>query len=35
MPGITPWCASSRRQMRQIPNFWYTERERPQRAHRL
>ena len=35
MPGICPWCAISRRQMRQRPNLRYTERERPQRAQRL
>lgn len=34
MPGITPACASSRRQIRQSPNFRYTARGRPQRLQR-
>ena len=34
MPGITPWWASSRRQMRQSPNFLNTARGRPHRLHR-
>src|SRR4051794_34674188 len=29
MPGITPWWASSRRQIRQSPNFLNTARGRP------
>ena len=28
-PGMTPWWASSRRQIRQSPNFLNTARERP------
>jgi hypothetical protein len=28
-PGIKPWSASFRKQMRQMPNFWYTARGRP------
>ena len=35
MPGITPRCASSRRQIRQRPNFLYTARGRPQRLQRV
>ena len=35
MPGICPWCAISRRQIRQSPNLRYTERARPQRWQRL
>jgi hypothetical protein len=35
MPGITPWWARSRRQMRQIPNFRKTARGRPQRLQRV
>jgi len=34
MPGITPWCASSRRQIRQRPNLRNTERGRPHRLQR-
>src|SRR5581483_6908088 len=34
MPGITPWWARSRRQMRQSPNFLKTARGRPHRVHR-
>src|SRR5262249_35192746 len=34
MPGITPWCASSRRQIRQRPNLRNTARGRPQRLQR-
>jgi hypothetical protein len=34
MPGITPAWASSRRQMRQSPNFLKTARGRPQRLQR-
>jgi hypothetical protein len=34
MPGMNPWCASSRRQRRQSPNFLYTARGRPQRRQR-
>jgi hypothetical protein len=34
MPGITPWCARSRRQIRQRPNLRNTARGRPQRLHR-
>ena len=34
MPGITPWWASSRRQMRQSPNFLKTARGRPHRLQR-
>src|SRR3954468_11931886 len=29
MPGMTPWWASSRRQIRQSPNFLKTARGRP------
>jgi hypothetical protein len=35
MPGITPWCASSRRQIRQRPNFRNTARGRPHRLQRV
>src|SRR5215218_9314743 len=35
MPGMKPWWASSRRQMRHSPNLRYTARERPQRRQRL
>jgi hypothetical protein len=28
-PGIKPWSANFRKQMRQMPNFWYTARGRP------
>ena len=34
-PGISPACASSRRQMRHRPNFRYTARARPQRRQRV
>src|SRR5262249_23991912 len=34
MPGITPWCASSRRQIRQSPNLRKTARGRPHRLQR-
>src|SRR5437016_3719548 len=34
MPGMTPWCARSRRQMRQRPNLRKTARGRPQRLQR-
>jgi hypothetical protein len=34
MPGMTPWWASSRRQIRQSPNFLNTARGRPQRLQR-
>ena len=34
MPGITPWCARSRRQIRQRPNLRKTARGRPQRLQR-
>jgi hypothetical protein len=34
IPGITPEWASSRRQMRQRPNFLYTARGRPHLLHR-
>ena len=33
-PGITPWCARFRKQIRQILNFRYTLRGRPQIWHR-
>src|SRR5450759_1580374 len=35
IPGIRPLWASSRRQMRQIPNLRYTECGRPQRLQRV
>ena len=35
MPGITPWWASSRRQIRQSPNFLNTARGRPHLLQRL
>jgi hypothetical protein len=35
MPGIEPWCASSRRQMRQRPNLRKTARGLPHRLHRV
>jgi hypothetical protein len=35
MPGIEPWCASSRRQIRQRPNLRKTARGRPQRLQRV
>src|SRR5262245_31955477 len=34
-PGIKPWSANLRKQMRQMPNFWYTARGRPQSLHRF
>ena len=34
MPGMTPWWASSRRQIRQRPNLRYTARGRPHRLQR-
>src|SRR5712675_1657568 len=34
MPGMTPWWASSRRQIRQSPNFLKTARGRPHRLQR-
>src|SRR3954454_3641520 len=33
-PGIKPWSASFRKQMRQMPNLRYTARGRPQSWHR-
>src|SRR5262245_4503515 len=35
MPGIAPWCASSRRQIRHTPNFLYTARGRPHFVQRV
>src|SRR3954453_24269093 len=35
IPGMNPLWASSRRQIRQMPNLRYTERGRPQRRHLL
>ena len=35
MPGIDPWCARSRRQIRQRPNLRKTARGRPQRLQRV
>ena len=35
MPGMAPSWASSRRQIRQSPNFLYTARGRPQRLQRV
>src|SRR4051794_41963100 len=35
MPGMNPLWASSRRQIRQMPNLRYTARGRPQRRHLL
>jgi hypothetical protein len=35
MPGNSPRCAISRRQMRQMPNFLYTECDRPHLLHRV
>src|SRR5205814_681540 len=35
MPGMTPWWASSRRQIRQSPNFLNTARGRPYLLQRL
>src|SRR5690348_9796706 len=34
-PGTSPRCASSRRQIRHTPNLRYTDRDRPQRRHRV
>jgi hypothetical protein len=34
-PGISPWSASLRKQIRQMLNFRYTARGRPQSRHRL
>jgi hypothetical protein len=33
-PGISPWSASFRKQMRQIPNFRYTALDRPHSLQR-
>jgi len=33
-PGIIPWSARLRKQIRHIPNFWYTARGRPHIRHR-
>jgi hypothetical protein len=33
-PGISPWSAISRKQIRQIPNFLMYALERPQRLQR-
>jgi hypothetical protein len=33
-PGINPWSASLRKQIRQIPNFRYTARGRPHSRQR-
>ena len=33
-PGINPWSANLRKQIRQIPNFLYTARGRPHIVHR-
>jgi len=33
-PGMCPWSASLRKQMRHTPNFRYTARGRPQSRHR-
>jgi hypothetical protein len=35
MPGMAPWWASSRRQMRHTPNFLNTARGRPHRLQRV
>src|SRR5450432_2455120 len=35
MPGNSPACAISRKQIRHRPNLRYTEWERPQRVHRV
>jgi hypothetical protein len=35
MPGSSPRCAISRKQMRHSPNLRYTARGRPQREHRV
>jgi hypothetical protein len=34
MPGIKPWSANFRKQMRQMPNLRYTARGRPHIWHR-
>jgi hypothetical protein len=34
-PGIMPWSANLRKQIRQMPNFWYTARGRPQSRQRF
>jgi hypothetical protein len=34
-PGIKPWSASLRKQMRQMPNLRYTARGRPQSLQRF
>jgi hypothetical protein len=34
-PGINPWSASFRKQIRQMPNLRYTLRGRPQSLHRF
>jgi hypothetical protein len=34
-PGISPWSASLRKQIRQIPNLRYTARGRPQSRQRF
>jgi hypothetical protein len=34
-PGINPWSASLRKQMRQMPNLRYTARGRPHNLQRL
>ena len=33
-PGMHPWSASLRKQMRQVPNLRYTARGRPHNMHR-
>ncbi len=33
-PGMRPWSASFRKQIRQVPNLRYTARGRPQSMHR-
>jgi hypothetical protein len=33
-PGISPWSASLRKQIRQMPNFRYTARDRPHSRQR-
>src|SRR5215210_6248368 len=35
MPGISPACDMSRKQIRHKPNFRYTDRARPHRRHRV
>ena len=34
-PGMSPWCASSLKQILQMPNFRMKPRGRPQSLHRL